>query len=1482
MGRRSIDAEEDEASTFSGKKKGKGKQKGKKLPKSSFDDDFAVDDDQGVRNGWSGTGAVTALGGKAEEVSEPIEENEDEDSMFSGKKKGKGKQKGKKSQKTSFDDDFAVEDEEGDRAALSGAAGTATIGAEVFEPIVEKETPLEVDVDESNMFSGKKKGKGKQKGKKSQKTSFDEDFAVEDHEGSRNGLSSSAVGAEEEEVSKPSTGKELPGEVDEDETSIFSGKKKGKGKLKGKTVQTSLDDDFAVEDDEGVRNGLSGPTALVAVGTEGEEVSEPILEEELPAEADEDESSIFSGKKKGKGKQKGKKVARPFLDDDFAVEDNKGLRHELSGTAALVTVGTVDEGVSEPLLEKDLPVQVEEDEASMFSGKKKGKGKQKGKNLQKTSFDDDFAVEDDEGMINGWSGAAGIVAVGEETEEVPEPIIEREFSGEVDEDEASMFSGKKKGKGKQKGKKVLQMSPEDLAKKKGKKSGRTIQEEEDLDAILAELDGPPKGGAIAAPVEPEVPIQVEETSSIAVELSPATELAVPEAEEVAESAAAKKKKKKKEKEKEKVKAGTEEKTREEAAIDDKTQAVKQEEPKGKVVDKKVPKHVREMQERLARMKEAEEKRLREEEEKRLQEEEKQRRIEELERQKEEAKRKRKEREKEKILQKKKEGKLLTGKKKEEARRLALMREQYGFPAEGDATRAGDEVSSAPRKPKYETKKNRRPQSGPAVTDEVAANVLEAEAEEHEQVCWTELDNEQVAELEHEPEPEPEPEPTLDVAVEEEEEEEDWDAKSWEQEVNLPAIKSAFAEEEVDDGPVKAGQVITPHVSVASTQPKPTSPKKKAAPPVKGPRHKVVESEDEDDEDNDEEAGESEEDEAHSKRQRDAREKREARRVHALTKRSADDLRSPICCILGHVDTGKTKLLDCIRRTNVQEGEAGGITQQIGATYFPMENIRERTKELKSDAKLRVPGLLVIDTPGHESFTNLRARGSSLCDIAILVIDIMHGLEPQTIESLNLLKARQTPFVVALNKVDRMYGWKTCPNAPIRNALKVQTKDVNAEFEMRTNQIITELKEQGLNSELYYRNKEVRKFISIVPTSAISGEGIPDLLLLLVQLTQKMMEDKLMFISEVQCTVLEVKVVEGLGTTIDVVLVNGVLHEGDQIVVCGMQGPIVTSIRALLTPHPMKELRVKGSYQHHKELKAAQGIKLTAQGLEHAIAGTQLYVVGPDDDLEDVKEEAMQDMKNVMSRVDKSGEGVCVQASTLGSLEALLEFLKSPAVKIPVSGISIGPVHKRDVMRASVMLERKRKEFATILAFDVKVTPEAKQLADETGVRIFTADIIYHLFDQFTAYINSVKEEKRKDASEEAVFPCVLRIMPQCVFNKKDPIVVGVDVIEGVAKVGTPLCVPSRDGIDIGKIVSMEVNHKVVDTAKKGQSVAMKIVGTNADEMQKMFGRHFDMEDELVSRITRQSIDLLKENYRDDLSTEEWKLVVKLKKLFEIT
>jgi translation initiation factor 5B len=230
--------------------------------------------------------------------------------------------------------------------------------------------------------------------------------------------------------------------------------------------------------------------------------------------------------------------------------------------------------------------------------------------------------------------------------------------------------------------------------------------------------------------------------------------------------------------------------------------------------------------------------------------------------------------------------------------------------------------------------------------------------------------------------------------------------------------------------------------------------------------------------------------------------------------------------------------------------------------------------------------------------------------------------------------------------------------------------------------------------LYYENKNLARYVSLVPTSAHTGEGIPDMLKLLIELTQQRMAEKLMYLSSLECTVLEVKVIEGLGTTIDVVLSNGVLHEGDRIVVCGLNGAISTNIRALLTPQPMKELRIKAQYVHHKEIKAAMGVKIAANDLEGAIAGSRLLVVGPDDDEEDLEEEIMGDLESLLSRVSTSGTGVAVQASTLGSLEALLEFLRTSS--IPVSTISIGPVYKRDVMRAGAMLE-KHKEYIVRLS-----------------------------------------------------------------------------------------------------------------------------------------------------------------------------------------
>ena len=391
------------------------------------------------------------------------------------------------------------------------------------------------------------------------------------------------------------------------------------------------------------------------------------------------------------------------------------------------------------------------------------------------------------------------------------------------------------------------------------------------------------------------------------------------------------------------------------------------------------------------------------------------------------------------------------------------------------------------------------------------------------------------------------------------------------------------------------------------------------------------SDDEDDDDEDEdddESGSEEESEDSSSEEEDNRTEAEKMRERAEVrirnreqeaekKRTLENLRAAVVCVLGHVDTGKTKILDKLRRTNVQDGEAGGITQQIGATNVPIDAIKDNTKYLRGiqEVVFKLPGLLIIDTPGHESFSNLRSRGSSLCDIAILVVDIMHGLEPQTIESLNLLKSRKTPFVVALNKIDRLYDWQTMPRKDIRDVIKGQASNTMMEFTKRTNEIIVEFAEQGMNAALFYDNPDLNTYVSLVPTSAITGEGISNLLLLIIQFSQNQLAKRLMYSETLQATVLEVKAIPGLGTTIDVILINGKLREGDTMILAGTDGPITTQIKALLMPQPMKELRVKNAYIEHKEIMAAQGVKIAAKELEKAIAGINMQIAQKPDEVE---------------------------------------------------------------------------------------------------------------------------------------------------------------------------------------------------------------------------------------------------------------------------
>lgn len=884
-------------------------------------------------------------------------------------------------------------------------------------------------------------------------------------------------------------------------------------------------------------------------------------------------------------------------------------------------------------------------------------------------------------------------------------------------------------------------------------------------------------------------------------------------------------------------------------------------------DEKVSARGKLVQERLRKQKEEEE-RIRAAEEAERQ------RVEELERQEaEEARIKEEERErkrlkqKEKIERQKKEGTYMTKAQKAKAKlaeqRLEAMRQAGMLPTDGEEAPKKKVVYENKRKGKGKGPQNQQQQK-PSDADESEAHDDDDDDDEAEEP--------QVEAKKEESKPEAKEEDDEDDWEKMDESGDEWDADSDDDkfaDLDARLEKVAIENEDMD--------LVELEKKKEQDRLKELGKKRAEQERLEEERRKLLDAE--------QEAQDRQAMLAAQKREEGKR-KREEQEKANLAARSPDDLRCPIVVIMGHVDTGKTKLLDKIRKTNVQEGEAGGITQQIGATFFEKKTLETQTAKLNETEKFdfKVPGMLVIDTPGHESFSNLRSRGSSLCDVAILVVDLMHGLEQQTIESLTMLRKRGVPFVVALNKVDRCYSWKTCKDTPIRDALKEQESGTISEFRNRALNAKVQLQEQGVNSNLYWEMGDDdwtnSDFIPLVPTSAVTGEGVQDVLMLLCQISQRKIWKQLMWCANLQATVLEVKAIDGLGMTVDVLVVNGFLREGDKAVFCTLDGPVVTEIRGLLTPPPSREMRIKSEYLHHKEVRGALGVKVIGNNLEKVMAGTPVMIVGPDDTEEDIKAEVMSDLTKLEDKLSTDNKGVLVQASTLGALEALLQFLREDTQPpIPVSAIGIGTIHKRDVTKISIMNEKGFPEYATILAFDVDIQREAREHAQEMGVRIMTADIIYHLFDQFTRFMDELTAKRREDAAAVAVFPSIIKILPQHVFNQKDPIIVGIEVVEGILKVGTPLCVPALGGLHIGKVTSIESNGREQQTAKKGSSVAIKI--SNESNPNITYGRQFDASHSLYSTLTRASIDALKANFKDALENEDWRLVVKLKKVFNI-
>ena len=557
----------------------------------------------------------------------------------------------------------------------------------------------------------------------------------------------------------------------------------------------------------------------------------------------------------------------------------------------------------------------------------------------------------------------------------------------------------------------------------------------------------------------------------------------------------------------------------------------------------------------------------------------------------------------------------------------------------------------------------------------------------------------------------------------------------------------------------------------------------------------------------------------------------------------EKIRSPICSVLGHVDHGKSSILDSIRGSNIIGKEAGGITQAIGASIVPLKVIKNKCGDMLKSMNMNftIPGLLFIDTPGHAAFTSLRKRGGTIADIAILVVDINEGLKPQTIEAIEILKASKTPFFVAANKIDLIHGWKTNNKIPVLQNIQEQDPAVNGVFEGKMYELIGTLSEHGLNSERFDRVQDYTKQVAVIPVSAMTGEGISALLMMISGLAQKYLEENL-HINEgygAKGTILEVKEEKGLGKIMDVILYDGTLTKEDTLIIGCMDGAITTKVKMLLEPEHLAEMRDKKTkYKMCKEVHAAIGVRVVAPDIDNVIAGMPLRSC-QSKDIEQAKEEVEAEVESALIETD--GEGIVIKADTIGSLEAMTKLLQEK--EIPVMKASIGNISKKDIVDAESNID-KDPEFALVLGFNVNDNSDVLN----KNVKVIAGPIIYKILDDLEEYLKNFQEEQEKKKLEGLNYPCKIEILEGYVFRQSNPAVFGIHVIDGKVRVGSAIM---KNGKYIGDVKSIKKEKENITVAEKGDEVAISMDGVTV-------GRQIDENDILYTHISEDEFRKFKE------------------------
>ncbi|WP_410320070.1 translation initiation factor IF-2 [Methanobrevibacter sp.] len=570
------------------------------------------------------------------------------------------------------------------------------------------------------------------------------------------------------------------------------------------------------------------------------------------------------------------------------------------------------------------------------------------------------------------------------------------------------------------------------------------------------------------------------------------------------------------------------------------------------------------------------------------------------------------------------------------------------------------------------------------------------------------------------------------------------------------------------------------------------------------------------------------------------------------------IRSPIVSVLGHVDHGKTTLLDYIRGSTIADKEAGGITQHIGATEIPNDTIEEICGNFISRLTIKdlIPGLFFIDTPGHAAFTSLRKRGGALADLAVLIVDINDGFKPQTFEALNILKMYKTPFIVVANKIDMIFGWETHEGASFKQSFEQQAQSVKQELDTKIYEIVGTLHKEGFQSERFDRVSNFASQISIIPISARSGEGIIEVLAMLLGLAQEYLTEQLEINEDAPAkgTVLEIKEETGLGLTIDSIIYDGVLRTNDEIALMTSSNEVLTTkVRSILRPLPLEEMRdSKKKFQKFDEVVAAAGIKIAAPNLDDVVSGSPLRVLS---DNENVEEEILKEIEDIT--ISTEDEGILVKADTLGSLEAIVKLLRE--LDIPIREADIGDISRRDIINSSIALNENDTHGA-IIAFNVSVHQNSEEDLKNSDVKLFKGDVIYQIIEDYESWIDEIEKAKKKAFYDAIIKPAKFMSLPKLVFRQSKPAIIGIESLSGTVKQGQTLI--NKNGEYVGVIASMEDKGETLPDIPRGQRVAMAIKDA-------IVGKHFDEGDELYVDIPEKHYKFIEREFKEKLTEDEF-------------